>query len=147
MRSRWIALMALALAAGLGVAPAGAQTEHEREELEVRLRELRTEMLQLERSLMEMRGNQTMSFAAPRVMAFSSNRARLGVTVQNRADEATDEMGAVVWSAGHEPFVQAADRNSYKQAAISGTVLRLGDGAALQLLPGLRSVDRAVLPE
>ena len=59
----------------------------------------------------------------------------------------TDEMGAVVWSAGHEPFGQAADRNSYKQAAISGTVLRPGDGAALQLLPGLRSVDRAVLPE
>ena len=103
MRSRWIALVALALVAGLGVAPAGAQTEHEREDLERRLRELRTEMRQLERNLLDLRGGQTwggqnFSFAAPQVMAFSSNRARLGVTVQNRADEATDEMGAVLQS-------------------------------------------------
>jgi PDZ domain-containing secreted protein len=98
MKSKWIALVAVALVAGLGVAPAGAQTEQEREELEKRLRELRTEMREVERNLMELRGSRTWSYVAPRVMAFSSNRARLGVTVQNRADEATDEMGAVLQS-------------------------------------------------
>ena len=103
MRSRWIALVAVALVAGLGVAPAGAQTEQEREDLQRRLRELRVEMLQVERDLLELRGAQTwggqnLYVGAPRVMAFSSNRARLGVTVQNRADEATDETGAVLQS-------------------------------------------------
>jgi PDZ domain len=93
-------LLAVALGTAL-VPPITAQEREERgqrRELEERLSELRREMRDIERQLYDLHGSADWNFTAPRVLAFSSNRARLGVTVQTRANDETDQVGAVLQS-------------------------------------------------
>ena len=85
-----------ALAIGIGVFPAAAQERERRRELETQERELRAQLRELERELRALGGENT--FFGPGVVTFSTNRAQLGVLVQTAADEATDDLGALLES-------------------------------------------------
>lgn len=87
----WI-LTGLACASVAGTAT--GQSEDERRRLEERMRELRNELRQVERDLAQFRRSDWTFDVMPRVLALTGNRARMGVTVQTRADESTDTMGA-----------------------------------------------------
>jgi hypothetical protein len=84
-----------AMAIGLGVVPMAAQEREQRRELESRLRELREQLRDVERQLRDVRGS-TSYFGG--VLAWSTNRAQLGVLVQLEADSETDRIGALLQS-------------------------------------------------
>ena len=99
-----------ALATGFG-APVAAQEREGRRDQERRVRELRSELRQLERDLGRSGGSM---FFGPNLLTFSSNRARLGVVVRTAADEEMDQIGAVLesvdaGSAADEAGLEAGD--------------------------------------
>ncbi len=107
MRLIW---MVTALAMGFG-APMVAQERESRREQERRVRELRSELRELERDMGRSGGSM---FFGPNLLTFSSNRARLGVVVRTAVDEDTDQVGAVLesvdaGSAADEAGLEAGD--------------------------------------
>ncbi len=113
MKAKFKAFALAALALGVIALPVRAQEEQERTELERRLRELRNEMRDIERQLMRQRvqGRSFSRSLAP-VLAFGTNRVRLGVTVQTRADEETDEIGAILQSVAEDSPAKEAGLES-----------------------------------
>ncbi len=95
MKKTRFLLTIAAMAIGLGVVPMAAQEREQRRELESRLRELREQLRDVERQLRDVRGS-TSFFGG--VLAWSTNRAQLGVLVQLEADSETDRIGALLQS-------------------------------------------------
>lgn len=99
--TRVLVLTGLAFTGAAGAAT--GQTEEERRRLEARLEELRSELRQVEQELGRLRGRawtrtRALDYFTPRVLTLTSNHGRMGVTVQSRADETTDTMGAQLTS-------------------------------------------------
>ena len=107
MRIIWVVT---ALAAGFG-APLAAQERESRREQEQRVRDLRSQLRELER---ELGRSGASTFFGPNLLTFSSNRARLGAWVRTAADEETDRIGAYLesvdpGSAAEEAGLEAGD--------------------------------------
>lgn len=97
MKAKIKTLTLTALALGIITLPLRAQEEPDRAELERRLRELRREMREVQRQLLRQQVDvRAFSRSLAPVLAFGTNRVRLGVTVQTQADEETDAIGAVL---------------------------------------------------
>ena len=107
-------LSMVAVATAVGVGTVSAQ-DTERRDSERRLRELREEIRNLEQELgvSEWEGNFFSDL--PRVLSLSTNRAQLGVYVQSKADDETDNIGAVL--SGVEPG-SAADEAGLREGDI-----------------------------
>ena len=95
MKKTRFLLTIAAMAIGLGIVPMAAQEREQRRELESRLRELRQQLRDVERQLRDVRGSPSY-FGG--VLAWSTNRAQLGVLVQWAADSETDRIGALLQS-------------------------------------------------
>jgi len=95
MKKTRFLLTIAAMAIGLGIVPMAAQEREQRRELESRLRDLREQLRDVERQLRDVRGSPSY-FGG--VLAWSTNRAQLGVLVQLAADSETDRIGALLQS-------------------------------------------------
>jgi PDZ domain-containing secreted protein len=90
-------LLSLAALATVVVATPATAQDTNRRDIEERLRALRAEIRDLEGQLGSGRTADVFTYSGfPRVLSISSNRAQLGVYVQQRADEETDEIGALL---------------------------------------------------